>query len=341
MIWLTWRQFRVQALTALGTLAVLAIYLFILGRAIRHSYNTLIVGCSATDSCSTAQRQIEHTYGAQFLLISVLLIAIPAVIGTFWGAPLITRELEAGTHRLVWNQSVTRVRWLAVKLGFIALVTAAVTGLFSLLLTWSASPFDRLEGSRFGALNFASRNIVPLGYAVFAFVLGTTIGLLVRKTLPAMALTLAVFAVAQIVMPFAIRPHLITPVKISVPVNATTLGRINGLGLSGGPEGITPDSEVSVQDYSIPGAWVLTSLSKFVDSAGHPANAVQARDCMQAGGGPVAAGACMAKLNWHFDVTYQPGSRYWPFQWVEMSAFLGLAALLAGFSIWRIPRRLS
>jgi hypothetical protein len=128
---------------------------------------------------------------------------------------------------------------------------------------------------------------------------------------------------------------------MSVPVNATSLGRVNGLGLSGGPEGITSDSAVSIQDYSIPGAWVLTSLSKFVDSSGHPANAVQARDCMQAGGGPVGAGACMAKLNWHFDVTYQPGSRYWPFQWVEMSAFLGLAALLAGFSVWRIPRRLS
>ena len=42
---------------------------------------------------------------------------MPALIGAFWGAPLITREFEAGTFRLAWNQSVTRARWLAIKLG--------------------------------------------------------------------------------------------------------------------------------------------------------------------------------------------------------------------------------
>jgi hypothetical protein len=34
---------------------------------------------------------------------------------------------------------------------------------------------------------------VPLGYAVFAFVLGATSGLFLRRTLPAMALTLVTF----------------------------------------------------------------------------------------------------------------------------------------------------
>ena len=56
------------------------------------------------------------------------MLALPALIGLFWGAPLIARELEAGTHRLVWNQSVTRGRWLAVKLGLIGLAAAAATG---------------------------------------------------------------------------------------------------------------------------------------------------------------------------------------------------------------------
>ena len=42
---------------------------------------------------------------------------IPAVIGAFWGAPLISRGLEAGTFRLAWNQSVTRTRWTLVKLA--------------------------------------------------------------------------------------------------------------------------------------------------------------------------------------------------------------------------------
>ena len=41
----------------------------------------------------------------------------PAIVGIFWGAPLIARELETGTHRLVWNQTVTRTGWLATKLA--------------------------------------------------------------------------------------------------------------------------------------------------------------------------------------------------------------------------------
>ena len=46
-----------------------------------------------------------------------MLAVVPAVVGAFWGAPLVARELEAGTHRLAWTQSVTRGRWLATRLG--------------------------------------------------------------------------------------------------------------------------------------------------------------------------------------------------------------------------------
>ena len=63
------------------------------------------------------------------------------VVGVFWGAPMIARELEAGTSRLVWTQSVTRTRWLATKLG-VAGVGAAVVGLVGLVLTWWCAPID-------------------------------------------------------------------------------------------------------------------------------------------------------------------------------------------------------
>ena len=63
----------------------------------------------------------------------------------FWGAPLVARELETGTFRLAWTQSVTRTRWLAVKLALVGLASMAVAGLLSLILTWWSSPID---GSR-------------------------------------------------------------------------------------------------------------------------------------------------------------------------------------------------
>jgi hypothetical protein len=147
MIWLTWRQFRTQAVVALAALAALAIYLVILGYQMRHAYTTDIVGCRPA-GCAGALHDFEEAYGTQVALIGALLLGVPALIGVFWGAPLITRELEEKTDRLVWNQSVTRTRWLAVKLTLLTLISTAVTGLYSLLLTWSASRYDQLIGER-------------------------------------------------------------------------------------------------------------------------------------------------------------------------------------------------
>jgi ABC-type transport system involved in multi-copper enzyme maturation permease subunit len=330
MIWLTWRQFRLQALAALGLLAALAVYLVILGQASRGYYDDHIVNCAA-DTCSLANRTFEHTYRSQFTQVGALLIVVPAIIGTFWGAPLVSRELEAGTHRLVWNQSVTRTHWLVAKLGLIGLLAVTVTGLLSLLLTWSASRYDRLEAARFTASAFDSRNLVPIGYAVFAFMLGVTLGLLIRRTIPAMALTLVIFTAIQVVIPFAVRPHLLSPVTTTVAFTEQTLNRVHSFGF--GPDG------AKVADYQIPGGWVISTSGNLVKANGQPPAPADLQPCTN--GGPQEAVACLSKLDLHFSVKYQPGSRYWPFQWIELSAFLTLSLALAGFCFWRIPRGLA
>jgi ABC-type transport system involved in multi-copper enzyme maturation permease subunit len=324
MIWLTWRQFRMQAVVALAALAALAIYLVILGTQMRHAYTTDIVGCQPAD-CTGARRDFEEAYEAQVALTGALLLGIPALIGVFWGAPLITRELEEKTDRLVWNQSVTRTRWLAVKLTLLTLVSMAVTGLYSLLLTWSASRYDQLIGERFGALTFASRNIAPIGYAAFAFVLGTVIGLLVRRTLPAMALTLALFAVAQVLMPTALRQHLMTPVTTTVQLDAEAISRADFMGSN--------EREAQIDGYTMPGAWSLTSSSQVFNADGTPYTAKQSEQCPHGG---LQAMECIARQNLHFSYVDQPADRYWRFQWIELSVFLGLTLLLSGLGFWRI-----
>ena len=77
------------------------------------------------------------------LAVTAVVLVLPALIGLFWGAPLIARELEAGTHRLVWNQSITRTRWLAVKLGLVGLAAIAAAGLGSLAVDWWSDPIDK------------------------------------------------------------------------------------------------------------------------------------------------------------------------------------------------------
>jgi ABC-type transport system involved in multi-copper enzyme maturation permease subunit len=358
MFWFTWRQFRVQAIAAGVALTLLSVYLLFLGRAIRRGYSTDVVGCSG-QACQFAKDQFEHRFNAQIVLTTLLMIAVPGVLGVFWGAPLVAREFEAGTHRLVWGQSVTRGRWLAVKLAVIAGACVVVTGLFSLLLSWAASPFDRIERIRFVALVFAARGVTPLSYAVFAFVLGSTIGLLVRRTVVAMALTLVVFAVVQLVMPFVVRPHLMPAKTITVPYTADTM-KDTGL-MFHGDQGLSA-TVGGYQPASDPTAWVLDSDHRLLRADGSAAGGAQLRTCLESARDvpatpPAPAGTsqpvapdpvgglndpdpqqCLTAQNLHFQVRYQPSSRYWAFQAIETAIFLGLSAGLAGFCFRRISR---
>jgi len=145
MMWLSWRQFRAQAIVAASGLAAVAIVLAVSGVQLADKFHTSMTGCQAHGSCG----QFAYTFlttvdgsGYQVVaLISVgLIYAVPGLIGVFWGAPLITRELEGHTLSLAWTQSVTRTRWLAVKVAMIGLVAAATAGLLSFMLSWWINP---------------------------------------------------------------------------------------------------------------------------------------------------------------------------------------------------------
>jgi len=49
---------------------------------------------------------------------------------------------------------------------------------------------------------------------------------------------------------------------------------------------------------------------------------------------------CVVAINekYHEVVTYQPGERYWTFQWWELALFALLTALLGGYAFYRIRR---
>jgi hypothetical protein len=109
--------------------------------------------------------------------------------------------------RLAWTQSITRTRWLAVKLALPGLAAMAVTEALSLMQAWWAAPIGQaarlattssfpLGVGPLSLLDFDAHGITPLGYAAFAFTLGVTTGVLLRRAVPAMALTLAIFAAA-------------------------------------------------------------------------------------------------------------------------------------------------
>ncbi len=231
MTWLAWRQARGQALVAaVATAAVAAILV-------------------ATRSHIAATPEDElSTFYTQLQLLGTVLVGVPAAIGVFWGAPLLARELELGTHRLAWTQSVTRRRWLGTRLGVLALLAVVATVVFAALFTWWSLPIDA-HGNRIGTANFGQRGIAPVAYAVFALALGTFVGTVVRRTLPAMAITAVAFFVARYTFQLAVRPHLAGTVELP-----------RGLSMFG----------PGANDPASAGAWVVSS--KTVDGNGrvHP-----------------------------------------------------------------------
>lgn len=340
MIWMSWRQFRAQALVGVIALALLAAYLVRLGVDIRDAHDGYLTQCRAQGDCTRALAQLASDYENTLLFLAGLLGLIPAVIGMFWGAPLIARELEAGTHRLVWNQSVTRRRWLLVKLVVVGVGSMMAAGVASLLLTWAASPVDEVANDRFSTIVFGARNIAPVAYAAFAFVFGTIVGLLTRRTLPAMALTALAIVVVQFAVPNLVRPYLLPPIKIEKAMTEDAINEARGLG------SIT--NAATVKGITIPNAWV-TGVSDLLTSDGRTLESRTFNDCLSAPNEPGvpatgrfgAAAKCLGDLNLHVKVTYQPNHRYWPFQLLESAMYLALSALLTAVGLWRIKRRLT
>jgi hypothetical protein len=360
MIWLTWRQFRPQAITAAVALAVVAIVAAATGPGIASAYTASgLQACHA--SCATDASNFWTSLGRLDLLLYLgsflLMYLAPALMGIFWGAPLIAREVETGTHRVAWNQTVTRTRWILVKLGLVGLAAVATAGLLSLMVTWWAGPINHaalLSGGQISGLVpridapvFDARGVAPLGYAAFAFALGVTAGVLLRRTLPAMAVTLVAFAVIQVLMPNLVRPHLLPPTQVTAPLH-----RPFGVNVNAGT------GQVSIQlagPPAQPGAWVLSDV--IVTRSGAPLPnvtmtpsgaelTVLPRACTFTPGaaetGRARVRGCnsvLAAKHLRQLVSYQPASRFWPLQWMETGLYLVLAAGLGWVCVAQLRRR--
>ena len=337
MIWLTWRQFRAQAIAAAAALAVLALVFGLTGPHLAHLYDvsglaTCHARCSALTAGFLDSVKSDAMYPVLYIAGVALLYVTPGIIGVFWGAPLVTRELEAGTFRLAWNQSITRTRWMAAKLAAGGLAAMVTAGLLSLVITWWASPVDRAGGfptsfgqlSRFSPVAFGARDIVPVSYAAFGFALGVAVGVLVRRTVPAMAITLAVFTAVQLIMPNVVRPHLLTPVTATAPVTVSLATAIVG-----------HNGQLTMPVTGLPGAWVFSNQT--ITPSGRVFTMPDVPACNS--GTQQQCDAWLATQHLRRQISYQPASRFWAFQWYETAIYLALALALAGFCLWQIRHR--
>ena len=339
MSWVVWRQYRAAAAITAALLAAFAALIVVTGVQAASQWRSSLAACTASRTCGSLSSSTlflgSHAIG--FLVIMTL--GVPAVLGILAGAPLLAHEFETGTNQYAWTQSVTRRRWLAVKAGWLLLAAAAIGGIVAALVTWWSGPNNALQANAFNPGRFDIMGIVPVGYAVFATALGITAGALMRRTLPAIAVTLAGFIAVRAVIFIELRRSFMTAVTSYFPVgsgfapvgSAWQLGA-GFVGANGQPLILPPSTNGAV----IGGA---------AGGIGLPVSSLPTACQQLAGNGRLtratyhAVVSCAQAHGIRGYVTYQPAWRYWAFQGIETGIFLLLAAALVVVAFAVVSRR--
>jgi hypothetical protein len=321
--WVTLRQRRGAMIGVSVLLGLIAVYLVIMA-VIQNNAYAAVAAChpAAAVKCQQLAQAFSSTYwggdssalrsgGAQ--TVSSLMFVVPVLLGAFVGAPLVSRELETGTFRFAWTQGAGRTRWAVSTLVLPALLLTAVTGAFTALLWWYFRPF-LADGqvSEFLPLAFGLLGVVFAGWTLFAYALAAFAGTLLRRTIPAMAVTLVVYIVLAIATATVIRPHYAAPVTES------------GWNQGGGA------------------GWVISSWVKAPDGQHLSQAAVSSLPVpasVQNSQSPDAFTNWLASHGYTLWQSVQPDSRFWQFQLTEGGWLLVVSALLIGGAVWLIRRR--
>jgi hypothetical protein len=297
MIWLTLRQQRAELVVATLLLIFLGVALLPSGRDMLAAYQqaqhgTNVVTCALSGSqhptCDALTADFRRQYGDLSVLLLTLTV-LPGLAGRFFGAHLVAREVEWGTQRLAWSQTVTRRRWIAIKIGALVIATALLFTAFSPLLMWSRGPLDEVSGSRF-SYGFDLEGMAPVAYALFALALGLFAGAWVRRTLPEMAITLGGFFVVRGVIEFAARPNYLPPVAL-----------------------ISNPGQGNPHPYN--GDWALNNGFSYLDSRGRPISSADAVNMCTglAKGAGADFNTCLSQHGVRLLNLYQPTDRFWLF----------------------------
>jgi hypothetical protein len=246
----------------------------------------------------------------------------PALLAMFVGAPLVAREFEHGSHRLVWTQSVTRWRWLAAKIGLVLLGCLLLSAILTALLNWWLGPFNQIYG-HFDPQSFDFEGVASLAYMVFAVALAILVGTLLRRSILAMVVTLVAFTIARLGVVIYARPNY----QASITQTWDALAQA---------------PRIDRQAWQVDGGWI--------DTAGNKVAADHLLATCKSGGGSVSTVGssgnqnsllqCIHTQGWLNFVTYQPADRFWLFQGIEAAIFLALAGGCVALTFWWVRKHM-
>lgn len=318
MIWVTWRQHRVEALMAGILLAIVMLALLLTGMSMASAFQSSgLARCTLQQlACNEVEGNFINSFGVSINLMTAALTILPLLAGMFIGAPLVARELEQRTYRLIWTQSITRLRWLGVKLLLIIGITLLTFITLSMMSEWWSTPWSVVTSPW---STYDVRGIVLPAYALFALALGIASGILVRRSVPAIGITIVVFLLLKLAITLLIRPYFLPPLsyissldQVGAPSHADLLIHIGTIDRNG--------QEIS--DFRI--SEICPQLSKNGSSEAFS-----------------AFRACEQKQGFQSKSYYQPASRFWLFQAIEATIFLLLAVALLAPTAWLVSKKIT
>jgi uncharacterized Tic20 family protein len=308
----------------LGGLSLWMLINGLLVRAAMHSLGLDSCHPLTASKCLTLLQtfQSEGYQGTANTFAGVLL-ALPGLIGVFVGGPLLARELETGTSRFAWTQGCGRLRWIISKLVPLAVLVTAGAAAVSLVTTWYTQTFVAAGmASVIRPTLFDVRGVDFAAWTLAAFAIATFAGLVIRRTVPAMVTAAGAWAGLFLVTTVYLRKHYEAPLILKWRDVANPPSWSGGMPwvvgqFTTGPGGDT----VSQSEWS-------AAISR-----------------MQAALGPIRPGEGQRYFAWltrqgyvHW-FSYQPASRFWPFQFIEGGWLLALGLLLGAATVWLVRRR--
>jgi hypothetical protein len=316
VIWLSWRLQRTETVLTAALVALLAALAVPSAIHLASLYvHDGIASCLAhpeSGTCGYATGNFNEHAGVLRSLLGWLNLLI-GLVGVALAVPLI-QDLEQGTSTFAWTQGVTRGRWLATRLSLAVVTALAAAGVYSALLTWYRTPLDHVFGRFSDGSTFDVEGIVPFAYVLFALGLGLAVGVVWRRTAPAMVVAFLSYFGARIFVDTWLRQRFVTPRTATWGPHSTPLNFVRD--------------------------WVLSESPS--NRFGRPFTNFRALEhCahVSPGGIKVLNPACIERAGANFThVVYQPASRFWEFQGIEFVLFGGLALLLMAFAAWRVLR---
>jgi hypothetical protein len=320
MAWVTWRQHRIALGGVAALLGALAVWLWIVGLHLHNAYAAATACHPASPVCADLITNFNFMNHA--LMGGYVLQPVPALIGAFVGAPVLARELETGTFHYAWTQGFGPWRWALAKLVALAVAVTAAAGAISVLISWYYQPYiatgnqalSLSEASPLAPALFDLRGVAFAAWTLAAFAIGGLAGILIRRVVPAIVATLVAYTGLGLAAGTVLRQHYLTPLLTT--------------------------------NLNVPGsAWIMsqwwTRDGKFAFGGRPPENLLE-QSCSSSAVGPLGKPShgtlalCLSQHGYTRWTSYQPASRFWPFQWIEGGWLLALSVLLIAVTVWLV-----